>query len=138
LANKPRILIVDDDRCITDTIKAGLKHSGCEVDAFTQSMDALSDYKPNYYAGIILAVRMPKMSGFELARNIWKQEPNAKVCFLSAFEINEKEAKWLFPHLKSWCFLTKPVTVAHVLSHLEKKHEIRPWKNACVNIRTKR
>ena len=68
---------------------------------------------------------MPKMSGFELAREIWRKDPEARICFFSAYETYEKEAKALFPGLRSTCFLKKPMSIAQVVNHLGR-HGVRP------------
>jgi DNA-binding response OmpR family regulator len=116
--NKPRLLLVDDDRDINFIFSRGLALAGFEVDSFRDSTDALDHYKTGYYAGIILDIRMPKMSGFELARQIWKQDANAEICFLTAYEIHEDEVKSSYPSLKSYCFLTKPMSIRDLVLHL--------------------
>src|ERR1051326_5419204 len=102
---KLRVLVVDDEKDIVDTLKRGLNLSGFSVDVFTDPEEALANFKPNYYDAIILDIRIPKINGFELARQIWKQEPKAEICFLTAFEIFRFEAERVFPTMKSFCFV---------------------------------
>jgi two-component SAPR family response regulator len=40
---------------------------------------------------------------------IWDIEPDAKICFFSAFEMHEREARVLFKDLKSVQFIKKPI-----------------------------
>ena len=68
---------------------------------------------------------MPKMSGFELARKIRKQDEKTQICFLTAYDIYQKEAQLVFPDLKSVCFMTKPMSIAEVVAHLES-HGVKP------------
>lgn len=114
-----KLLLVDDQADITLALKMGLERYGFEVDTFNDPEQALSHFKANNYDGIVLDIRMPKMSGFQLARAIWEKDHNAKVCFLSAFEINDTEARKVFSHFKSYCFLTKPISTATLAKHLE-------------------
>ena len=63
---------------------------------------------------------MPAMTGFELAKKIWMQDPKARICFLSAFEIYEHEAKKVFDNFKSHCFIKKPLTPKELVLHIKK------------------
>lgn len=120
----PRILLVDDDVDITHILKEGLEKQGVQVDAFNKPEEALSQFKQGHYNDLILDIKMPGMDGFQLARGIWKIYSNARICFLTAFEFNEEEAKRVFPSLAGHCFIKKPIAIQvlanHILSHLEE------------------
>lgn len=98
--------------------RKGLEIHGFLVDAFTNPKEALSHFKKDYYDAILLDVRMPEMNGFQLARAIWKQEPDARICLLTAFEIYENEAKKVFPNFKTFCFVKKPVASSFLVNHI--------------------
>jgi DNA-binding NtrC family response regulator len=44
-----------------------------------------------------------------LYREIKKKDPKAKVCFMTAFEIYQKEFSKMFPSYDVGCFIKKPV-----------------------------
>jgi two-component system catabolic regulation response regulator CreB/two-component system response regulator ChvI len=113
-----RILVVDDDRDIVYSIKSGLQLYGYKVDAFDRASSALECDSSNYDAAVV-DIRMPEMSGFDLARRLWNQNRDLQICFLSAFEIYEKEAKSAFPSLFSHCFLRKPLEIGVLAKHIE-------------------
>ena len=117
---KGRLLVVDDEPDIVTVLTRGLSANGFQVDAFANPVDALANYQPQRYSAIILDVRMPNMSGFELARKIWKDDPEAQICFLTAYEVYEQEVKWVFPSLKSYCFIKKPLSVSDLVAHIYK------------------
>jgi DNA-binding response OmpR family regulator len=117
-------MIVDDEPDITTILSSGLKRYGFEVDSYNAPFEALAQFKPNYYTAIILDIRMPGMNGFELARKIWAADPSAKICFFSAFEILETEAKSVFVNHKSHCFIKKPIMPSELSKHIET-HLIR-------------
>jgi DNA-binding response OmpR family regulator len=123
-AGKLRILLVDDEHDITSVLKIGLERAGFSVDTFNQPTQALSSFKARHYDIIILDIRMPGMDGFTLARQIWSRDAEARVCFLTAFEIYADEARRVFPNFKTYCFVKKPIApsalVAHVQSHFAK------------------
>jgi DNA-binding response OmpR family regulator len=113
-----KILIVDDENDITSSIKTGLTKNGFDVDAYTDPQKALDDFKPNVYDLSIIDVRMPKMSGFELCREIKKKDDDAKICFMTAFEIYYDEFNKVFPTINVQCFIRKPISLADLISHI--------------------
>jgi len=110
----PRILLVDDEQDITTVLKAGLVHSGFQVDAFNDPEDALSHFKPDYYDLVLLDVKMPKMNGFELCRELVRKDTRPKICFMTAFEVSLSEAKSMFPTLKADGFIKKPMAISKI------------------------
>ena len=113
-----KILIVDDENDITSSIKIGLTKNGFDVDAYTDPQKALDDFKPNVYGLSIIDVRMPKMSGFELCREIKKKDEAAKICFMTAFEIYCDEFKKVFPTINVQCFIRKPISLVDLVAHI--------------------
>lgn len=113
-----KILVVDDEPDITTSIKNGLQHHGFQVDVFNDPMKALSSFKPGEYDLLLLDIRMPKMNGFELYREIKKKNDSAKICFFTAFEVYYEEFKKIFPKLDVKCFIRKPISIADLVSHI--------------------
>jgi DNA-binding NtrC family response regulator len=105
------ILVVDDELDIVLIFKQALSRQGYTVFGFTDPLLALEHFKVNSatYGLVITDVRMPKMSGFELAANIKVIKPDAKVVFMSAFEVSDLE--FSVPGIKIHDFLRKPVDI---------------------------
>jgi CheY-like chemotaxis protein len=82
---KTRILLVDDEHDITFGLRIGLENNGFVVDAFNDPQEALSNFKAGLYDLSLIDVKMPKMNGFELYRELEKIDNKAKVCFITAF-----------------------------------------------------
>ena len=116
---KGNILVVDDEPDITTVLKTGLQNDGYQVDTFNDPTRAISQFKPNYYSLIILDVRMPNINGFKLAKLIWAKDDQARICFLSAFEIYEAEARKVFRDFKTYCFIKKPIMPIALSKHIE-------------------
>ena len=115
-----RVLIIDDDEDITDALKAGLEHRGFRVDAFNEPLSALEKFTANTYDIAILDIRMPKMNGFELYREIRKVDGKASVCFLTAFDVHRDEFEKMFPDVKVKAFLKKPITIDNLVKTLNQ------------------
>ncbi|MEO9321503.1 MAG: response regulator [Nitrososphaera sp.] len=111
-----RIAVVDDEPDITETLKRGLQRSGFSVETFTDPESALKNFKPGMFDLMIIDIRMPKLNGFDLYRELRKKDGNVKVIFLTAFEIYYDEFRKLFPTIDVRSFVKKPVSIAKLVS----------------------
>ena len=107
---KKSILLVDDEHDITYSFSIALEDKGFAVDTFNDPQEALSNFKAGLYDLLLLDVKMPKMNGFELYREMEKIDNKAKVCFITAFEVYYKSLRELFPTMEIDCFIKKPIT----------------------------
>jgi DNA-binding response OmpR family regulator len=86
-ATMKTVLIVDDEPDVKLALKIALEENGFEVDAFDDPVMALEHFKKGVYDLLILDIKMPKMHGFELYREIRKVDSQVKICFLTAGEM---------------------------------------------------
>ena len=115
---KLRILIVDDEKDIVAILSRGLERNGFEVDGFIDPEKALANFKKERYDLVILDIKMPNMNGFELSRELAKIDEDAKIGFMSAFEINLDEARVVFPTLKALFFIRKPISLQKMVQQI--------------------
>jgi DNA-binding response OmpR family regulator len=115
-----RILIVDDEKDITDTFKVGLEQQeGFEVITYNDPELALSQFKENWFDLLLIDIKMPKISGFELYRRLKKIDSKPKVCFITAFDVYYDEFKKVFPSLKVKCFVRKPISISDLVEQVK-------------------
>jgi DNA-binding response OmpR family regulator len=125
IRKKKRILIVDDERDITNSFSLALEDSGLfDVDTFNDPRIALSNFKPNHYDLLLFDIKMPHMNGFELYDEIKKMDNNVKVCFISAYDVDYNALREQFPSLEMDCFIpqdfiTKPTEISKLIERLE-------------------
>jgi CheY-like chemotaxis protein len=126
-SNYKRILIVDDEPDIAISLKMVLESSNdddkqkikFDVTSYTDPVEALSDFKPNFYDLLLVDITMPIMNGFELCEKILQLDINVKVCFMTAGEINQKAIRELYPlRTIGGCFIKKPVERDHLIRQL--------------------
>nr|MDQ3969060.1 response regulator [Thermoproteota archaeon] len=86
-----RIAVVDDEPDITNVLKKSLERHGFTVDTFNDPQAALVSFQPMYYDLMIIDIRMPRINGFDLYRQLKKRDTDVKVCFLTAFQIYYEE-----------------------------------------------
>lgn len=126
-----RILIVDDDQDIALFYKMALERAGFVVDVFSDPLRSFSNYRTGVYDLLLLDVRMPQTSGFELYSKIKGIDDGVKVCFITAFEDYHNEFKKLFPHLdESECYVRKPITMQDLIRIVKSKVEYDKSQNS--------
>jgi DNA-binding NtrC family response regulator len=113
--NKPlaRLLVVDDDPDIVQVLKLGLEQNRFLVNAFTDPEEALQSFKSNAesYCLVISDMRMPALSGIQLAKKVKEVNPNVKVVLMTAFEIRDNEFSKVFPSTSVDGFVQKPIGI---------------------------
>jgi DNA-binding response OmpR family regulator len=114
-----RILIVDDDQDIIINFTVALEHYGFKVDSYTNPLLALSNFKPSFYDLLLIDIRMPNMTGFELSLKIRKSDPDVKICFITAFDIYYGSLLEEYPNMDFNCFIKKPISTQALLERIE-------------------
>ena len=120
---RKRIMAVDDERDLTMTLKVGLDVYGpFDLDMFNNPKSALASFKPNFYALVLIDIRMPCMDGFELYEELKKIDPDVKVCFLTASEMYHEEVREKdYCNLSNDVFIQKPISTDNLISEVNKK-----------------
>ncbi|KON80635.1 response regulator transcription factor [Azoarcus sp. PA01] len=77
------IYIVDDDEALRDSLVWLLESSGYRAIAFESAEQFLASYQPAMTGCVVLDVRMPGMSGFELFEELRRQRSTLPVIFIT-------------------------------------------------------
>jgi DNA-binding response OmpR family regulator len=113
-----RIAVVDDEPDITNVLKKTLERHGFTVDTFNDPQAVLASFQPMYYDLMIIDIRMPKINGFDLYRQLKKRDTGVKVCFLTAFQIYYEEFRKMFPTIDVKAFIRKPVSISNLVDQI--------------------
>jgi two-component system catabolic regulation response regulator CreB len=81
--NPPRILVVEDEPSIRDSIVYALESEGFEVNYTASGTEALAKAKANSFQLIVLDVGLPDASGFDVCRDL-RHFSTVPVIFLTA------------------------------------------------------
>lgn len=114
-------MLVDDEPDIATVLKSGLEANGFVVDAFTKPEDALASFKTGEYDMLITDIKMPVMTGFDLYREIRKNDANIKVAFMTAFDIYENEFQKMFKDIDVKSFFKKPVRITDLTACINEE-----------------
>lgn len=105
-----RIMVVDDEPDLLRMIVINLQKCGFEAETFTAPLNALEYFKMNPlgFSLVMIDVRMPRMSGIELAEKILQVNPNTKIMIMTAYEIDSLTLQPGLPILRQENILKKP------------------------------
>jgi len=78
-----RVLLVDDEKELVDALAERLSLRGIHADWATTCKDALNKLDTQKYDVALLDVKMPKLSGIELKKEMEKKAPDMKFIFLT-------------------------------------------------------
>jgi CheY-like chemotaxis protein len=118
-SQKPKIMVVDDDKEMLAVLTTILERNAYEVDAFSDPREALSRYRQGEYGLVISDFQMPHMNGFELCRAIVKLHPGARLCLFTAFEIRLQEFKAIFPQSSIVGLIRKPISGSDLVEKIK-------------------
>jgi len=107
---KKIVLLVDDeaDHCFIYQIV--LQDAGYECISYTDSVQALQEFRPNYYDLVILDIRMPTLDGFALCKKIREIDNKIQIIFITASEEHyNKIKKQNYPELENVVSIQKPI-----------------------------
>jgi len=78
-----RILIIDDEQSIRNSLKEVLEYEKYEVDLATEGREALEMFEKNQYDVVLCDIKMPKMDGIEVLEEINRQTTDIPIIMIS-------------------------------------------------------
>jgi ATP-dependent Lon protease len=110
---RPRILVVDDDRIIRATFENIFDGEGYEVIAAPDGTEAVRLAGSQRFDAILLDLFMPEMDGMTALRHLRKLAPDAAIVVLSSYVEPDREAEAL--RLGAAAVLIKPPDLEELL-----------------------
>src|SRR5262245_10209337 len=127
----PRILIVDDEPRIRQSLKGVFEDEGLPTDAVTSGEECLKKLTETPYDLILLDIWLPGIDGIETLRQIREVSPSTRVIMISGHATIATAVT--ATKLGAWDFIEKPLSLEHTLliarnalshSRLEQAHAI--------------
>ncbi len=81
---KKRILVVEDEKDLADTIKLNLELEDYHPIVVNDGLDAISAFKEQSFDLVILDIMIPSINGIEVCENIRLQDSSVPIMFLSS------------------------------------------------------
>lgn len=111
-SSKLKIMVLDDEPIVCKRLKPELEKQGYEVDAFTQSSEAMEQIKQVRYDIIITDLKMKGIDGMQLLSEAKLLSPKTEVIVITGFATMET-AKESF-HKGVFDFIAKPFKLSEI------------------------
>ena len=114
-------MVVDDEKDILTVVTKALEARGLNVVGYTDPALALQHFEQggDSFGAIVSDVRMPGITGFQLARRVKEVHPKIKIVLMSSFEINKAEFDMVLPSTSVDGFLCKPFKMSELVKVVE-------------------
>lgn len=117
---KKRILFVDDERDLVETVSFRLEAMGYEVISAYDGMEALTRARGEKPDLIILDLMLPKMDGYKVCGLLKKDARYAKIPIIMFTARATEEDKKLGQELGADAYITKPFEPQVLLAKIEE------------------
>jgi DNA-binding response OmpR family regulator len=118
---KARILVVDDDRTIAESLSIMLQYEGYETDVAYTGTEAIEKSRKNVYNLAILDIRLPDIEGTDLLVLLRETSPKMVKIMLTGNPMFENAVKSL--NNGADAYLVKPVDIPELLETIKNKIE---------------
>lgn len=118
MEKKHRILVVDDEEIVRQSLLAWFKEDGYDVDTAENADVALRLFETGKYSLILLDIKMPGMSGMDLLVKLKEYDPHAIIILITAYASVSSAVKAL--KSGAYDYITKPIDPDE-LSHIVEK-----------------
>lgn len=123
MPGKEKILIVDDDRAVLNSISDALTVRNYSVDTATNGEEALNKTKSISYDLVITDLMMKEISGLDLLKEIKRISPDTIVIVISGYGTLETAIE--ATKLGAYDFVPKPFTDEEILLRINRGLEYR-------------
>ncbi|CUS76339.1 Response regulator receiver domain-containing protein [Candidatus Kryptonium thompsonii] len=118
MAEKSRILVVDDEEALRYLLSSELAAEGYEVETAGDGDEAIESIKQKDYDVVLLDIKMPRVDGFEVLRFIKQNKPEIKVIMLTAYADVKNAIEAL--KLGASDFVSKPYDLEDILTSINR------------------
>ncbi len=118
IPNRPRILIVDDDRSLREFLEILLAKDGYKVVSATDGRHALEILAAERISLVLSDIRMPGMDGVSLLKEIKREKPSLPVILITAFASLDTAVAAM--REGAWDYITKPFRIDELREVVQK------------------
>ena len=112
-----RILVVEDDRALNQTVCTFLNGNGYNTTGVLEAMDAYDAMYENKFDLVISDIMMPNIDGFEFAETVREMDKEIPILFMTARDDFEAKRKGFRIGIDD--YMVKPVDLEELLWRIE-------------------
>ena len=144
-----KILIVEDDRDISNLIKLHLQDMGAKVNCVYDGISAWHDFQQHHYDLVVLDIMLPKMDGLEVCKQIRIADTSYTPILMLTSRSSEMD-RILGLELGADDYLTKPFAILEMIARVKAlfrrvealqshdvMHEIISFNGLCIDPQTR-
>lgn len=117
--NKKRILAVDDDTQVLESLRAILESNGYEVDTAETGAEAIEKSHQNFYNLALLDIRLPDMEGIELLTRMKETTPKMVKIMVTGYPSLENAIEAVNRGADG--YVVKPIKPEQLLAKVEEE-----------------
>jgi DNA-binding response OmpR family regulator len=116
----PKILIVDDEADLVETLSFRLEAAGYEVIKAFDGIEGLDKARSTSPDLIILDVMMPKMDGYHVCRMLKFDDRFKEIPIIMLTARGQEQDKHTGKEVHADCFITKPFESAELMAKIKE------------------
>jgi CheY-like chemotaxis protein len=119
----PAIIVVEDEPDLLSIVVRQLRKWNFKVEEFKDPAKALSHFQKNHsrFSLLLTDIRLPGMTGLELAHQMLQINPEIKVLLMTAYELDPQDLKAALPLAMHEDVLRKPFSMFAVCNAIKNK-----------------
>ena len=115
-SHRPRVLVVDDDRAVRESLRRSLEFNGYEVSLANDGAEALASIAGTAPEAVVMDVMMPRLDGIEATRALRSAGNDLPILVLTARDSVGDRVEGLDAGADD--YLTKPFALEELLARL--------------------
>lgn len=124
MADKKRILVVDDEPDFALLVQGNLQREGFDVDVAYNGVEGLEKAKQNPPDAIVLDVMMPEKDGYEVCAELKKDERFADIAILMLTAVADHVTSTRYSHFDGMSmeaddYLAKPASAEEITDSIK-------------------
>ena len=117
--NQGKILVIDDDPAIRDTLEALLSAEGYQVEVAQTGKEAIAKTEETWFNLVLIDIRLPDLSGIELLTKLKDGTPKMRKIIVTGFPTLPNAVEAL--NKQADAYLMKPVDVSQMLEIIKEQ-----------------
>ena len=127
-AGSARVLVVDDEPMVVDSLALGLRNKGYEVIEALSGAEAIRKAAEEYPDLILLDVRMPDVNGYEVTRRLKNDIRTLHIPIILVTGLSDAHDKAIGLEAGADEFLSKPVDQAELLVRISSILRLKQYR----------
>ena len=111
---KAKILIIDDERELSDALKKYLAIKGCSVTAVYNGKDGIAEAEKDGYNIIVTDIKLPDINGVEVIKAIEKIDNKVKFLIITGYSITGEVSDLIESSKRVHGYIFKPFKPEHL------------------------